>query len=212
MIGMRRSFVVAALLIVSAHSVLAAAPAVSTDALDAGLLDETRLDKPSGSSSPLDGSVTTVRVAPVRAPARPPLSANPLWGIPLSQLSATRDRPIFSPSRRPPLPVAAEAVVVKQPPQKKEMSPPHLSLVGTIAGEDEGFAIFLDQSSKTAVRLKLGEDYQGWKLGSVRGRDVTMEKDGQAALLSLPEPGGGAGSEARLVPVSVVGIPIARRR
>src|SRR5216684_625555 len=29
---------------------------------------------------------------------------NPLWALPLKQLSTTRDRPIFSPSRRPPPP------------------------------------------------------------------------------------------------------------
>jgi hypothetical protein len=212
MIRLRRSFVAAALLMFSAHSVPAAAPAISTDTLDAGLLDETRLDKPAGSSSTIDEPVTTVHVAPPRTPARPALSANPLWGIPLSRLSATRDRPIFSPSRRPPPPVVAAEPVVVKPPQKKEMTRPPLSLVGTISGEDEGFGIFLDRASKTALRLKLGEDYEGWKLRSIQGREATMEKDGQRAVLSLPEPGGMGGGEAHLVPVRAVDIPIARRR
>ena len=39
-------------------------------------------------------------------------SANPLWTIPLSSLTATRERPLFSPSRRPPQSV----VVAKAPP------------------------------------------------------------------------------------------------
>src|SRR5262249_27227957 len=34
-------------------------------------------------------------------------SGNPLWAIPLTQLSATPERPIFSPSPRPPPPAAA---------------------------------------------------------------------------------------------------------
>src|SRR5213592_1892653 len=50
-------------------------------------------------------------VAPARddATVRKPQSAggNPLWGIPMERLSATRDRPIFSLSRRPPPPVSA---------------------------------------------------------------------------------------------------------
>lgn len=213
MIGTKRRLAAVALLMLSAQASLAARPAISTDALDAGLLDETRLDKPAGSPSAADGPVTTVRVAPPRTVARPPLSANPLWGIPLSQLSATRDRPIFSPSRRPPPPVvAAEPVTVKPPPRKKEITPPQLSLVGTIAGEDEGFGIFLDRSSKTALRLKLGEDYQGWKLRSIRGREVTMEKNEQRAVLRLPDPGAAAGGEAHLVPVSAINVPLARRR
>ncbi|WP_024507297.1 hypothetical protein [Bradyrhizobium sp. ARR65] len=214
MIRMKRNCAAVALLVLSTHSVTAATSAISADSLDAGLLDETRLARPAGASSVPDEPVTTVRVTPPRAPERPSLSANPLWGIPLSQLSATRERPIFSPSRRPPPPVAAaEPVVVKAPaPRRKEITPPPLSLVGTIASEDEGFGIFLDQSSKTALRLKLGDDYQGWKLRSIRGREVTMEKDEQAAVLSLPEPGGAGSGEVHLVPVSAVNVPIARQR
>ena len=80
-----------------------------------------------------------------------------------------------------------------------------MSLVGTIASDDESFGIFIDQSTKGALRLKVGEDYQGWKLLKIRGREVTMEKDQQAAVLALPQPGGGeASGEVHLVPVSAV--------
>src|SRR5882757_2196373 len=37
-----------------------------------------------------------------RDPAKLPVSGNPLWSIPLSVLTATQERPIFSASRRPP--------------------------------------------------------------------------------------------------------------
>lgn len=190
----------------------AATPAVSSDTLDAGLLGDTRLSGPSA-TSPATEPVTTVRVVPsAAAPARP-LSANPLWGIPLTKLSGTRDRPIFSPSRRPPPPaVAAEPVVVKPPPRKKTIEPPQLSLVGTIAGDDEGFGIFLDQSTKTALRLRIGDDYEGWKLRTIQGREVTMEKDEQAAVLTLPQPGTESVGEVRLIPVSAVKTPIAAGR
>src|ERR1700739_4453914 len=36
-------------------------------------------------------------------------TGNPLWGIPLRVLTATRERPLFSPSRRPPAPPAVAA-------------------------------------------------------------------------------------------------------
>jgi hypothetical protein len=197
-----------ALLALSVPHVIAATTAMSTDALDAGLMDDTQL---AGASAE---PVTTVRVvAPTAAPVRP-LSANPLWGVPLTQLSATRDRPIFSSSRRPPpSAVVAEPVFVKPaPPRKKEVEPPQLFLVGTIASDDEGFAIFIDQSTKAALRLKVGEDYQGWKLRSIQGREVTMEKDQQAAVLALPQPGGQSGGEVRLIPVSAIKTPVATRR
>ena len=64
-----------------------------------------------------------------------------------------------------------------------------------------------------ALRLKLGEDYQGWQLRSIRGRQVTMEKDQQAAVLTLPQPGAGkAGGEVRLLPASSVKSPSAMPR
>jgi hypothetical protein len=194
-------------LIVLALSTHGAAPSTpaSGDTLDSDLANDARSPGPSMVVPAPVEPVTTVRaVAPPATPART-ASANPLWGIPLAQLSGTRDRPIFSPSRRP-LPVAAEAepVPVKAQPRKKEIEPPQLSLAGTIASEDEGFGIFIDQSSKAALRLKVGEDHQGWKLLIIRGREVTMEKDGRSAVLTLPQPGGQSSGEVRLLPVSAV--------
>jgi general secretion pathway protein N len=119
-------------------------------------------------------------------------------------LSGTRERPVFSPSRRlPPVAIAAEPVAVKPPPHKKETEPPEITLVGTIASDDNGFGIFIDQSTKSALRLRVGDDYQGWKLHAIRGREVTMKKDQEMAVLTLPQPGGsGSGGEVRLVPAS----------
>lgn len=210
---MRRFAATIVLLAVSACSVPAAVPDPSGDALDAGMLDDTRLGGPVLSSPPPSEPVTSVRVAPAPAPTPRPLSANPLWGIPLKTLSNTRDRPVFSPSRRPPPAVVAEPEVRKPPPPRKVATePPPLSLVGTIAGDDESFGIFLDQTNKTALRLKIGDEFQGWKLRSISGREVTMQKDEQAAVLTLPQPGSEESGDARLVPVSTERKPLAARR
>lgn len=182
----------------------AAATAVfTTDALDAGLAEETRLAGPAA-SSPAE-PVTSVRVVPPPSASQSPLSANPLWAIPIKQLSVTRDRPIFSPSRRPPPPVIASdpaPVPPPPPPRKKEAEPPPFSLVGTIASDEESFGIFLDHATKQALRLKVGEVYQGWTLREIHGRQVTMEKDRQTAVLTLPAPGGQADGGVQLIPVS----------
>jgi hypothetical protein len=202
---MKRKFMISLILLALSVHGSARSTTASNDALDSDLMEEARPAESAKPAAPAE-PVTTVRVAaPPAAPARTP-SANPLWGIPLSRLSGTRDRPIFSPSRRaPPAAAAAESVVVKPPPRKKEIEPPPLSLVGTIISGDEGFGIFIDQSTKAALRLKIGEEFQGWKLGAIRGREVTMEKDQRAAVLTLPQPGGGASSgEVRLLPVSAV--------
>jgi general secretion pathway protein N len=211
---MSRTTIALAWFALSLHAA-AAATTIATDALDAGLAEETRLGGPAAST--LAEPVTSVRVvAPPPAPERP-LSANPLWAIPLTRLSGTRERPIFSPSRRPPPPVLASEPApapLPAPPRKQEVAPPPLSLVGTIASDEESFGIFLDQSTKEALRLKVGEDYQGWKLLLIRGRQVTLEKDQQAAVLTLPPPGGQSGGEVQLIPVNAVGAPspVARSR
>jgi general secretion pathway protein N len=192
------------LLVAPVHGAAALTSVAATDPLDVDAAQDTRSGPPAsaiwtqpGAQAPVQ--TVTAPAAPAPAPERA-LSANPLWAIPLTSLSGTRDRPIFSSSRRPPAPAVAPAVVPKVAAVAKPREPerPALSLVGTIAAEDEGFGIFLDQSTKAALRLKVGEDYQGWKLRSVQGREATLEKDQQVVTLALPQPGvGQAGSEAR---------------
>jgi general secretion pathway protein N len=39
-----------------------------------------------------------------------------------------------------------------------------LELVGTIAGEGDEIGVFFDQASRTVLRLRMGEGYDGWVL------------------------------------------------
>jgi hypothetical protein len=142
----------------------------------------------------IEGEPAVIVRPPVGSPPAPErtLSANPLWEVPLASLSSTRERPIFSPSRRPPPPVVVALPVAKDPPpapKPQQVERPQLLLVGTIAGGGQSIGIFVDQTTDAALRLKLGEDYQGWKLQSVRGREVTLQRDQQTTILSLPQPG-----------------------
>src|SRR5580704_14002929 len=136
----------------------------------------------------------TVAPAAVTAPASAEHvpSANPLWGIPLQQLSATRQRPLFAPSRRPPPPVVAYQLASAPPPpppKPSEPEKPRLSLVGTIAGGPEGIGVFQDlASSGSVLRLKMGEGHDGWVLRTVQRREVTLQKGSQTAVLTLPLP------------------------
>jgi general secretion pathway protein N len=137
------------------------------------------------------GTIDIERGAAQPTPARqaePTPSGNPLWGIPLRELSATRERPIFSPSRRPPPPAVAAAPYVLAAAVSKPVEPerPQLTLVGTIAGATDGFGIFLDKTSNKVMRLKLREAHQGWILQRVRGREAVLEKQDQTVVLALP--------------------------
>jgi hypothetical protein len=185
-------FVVLALSICGGGSV--ALSAISTLALD-DPIDGVRAESPA-TPGLIESPAAAVQVtAPPPAPTAPAseraLSANPLWAMPLAQFPVTRERPIFSPSRRPPAAAVASVMVPKvvAMPKPKEPERPQLSLVGTIVGDDEGFGIFLDQSTKGVIRLKVGEDFQGWKLRSVQGRETALEKDERTVTLVLPQPG-----------------------
>ena len=140
-----------------------------------------------------DRGVIKLERTPTPAAKERVLSGNPLWAIPLGSLTITRERPIFSPSRRPLTPaVIAPPKVTQQP---KAVAPvagpqrPNLTLVGTVVGTSEGFGVFLDQATHNIVRLKTGEGHAGWILRSVKAREATLEKERQTETLRLPASG-----------------------
>jgi hypothetical protein len=137
---------------------------------------------------------------PVQTPADHSPAGNPLWAIPVKVLSATRERPIFSPSRRPPPMIASPLAVPASATASKPTEPerPHLLLVGTVVGEKEAIGVFVDEATKNPIRLRTGDRHQGWVLQSVHGREATFQKDQQTATLSLPQPGTGESAASPL--------------
>ena len=177
---------------------LCAGASAATVVSDTALDDRTEGSKASASvpSTWSEPAATVVEVTiPPSTPGSPaaerPLSANPLWGMPLKQFTVTRERPIFLPSRRPPAPPASTVTVAKvvAPPKPKEPEQPQLSLVGTISGDDARFGIFVDQATKAVLRLKEGEDFQGWQLRSIQSREASFQKNQQTFVVALPQPG-----------------------
>lgn len=145
--------------------------------------DSTRIDVNRGTIS-LDQSAA--KAAPERAQI-----GNPLWAIPLGSLSKTRDRPLFTPSRRPPAPAVLVAPPVIQPKviaRPAQPDHPNLTLIGTVVGETEGIGVFLDHATNNFVRIKTGEGHAGWILRSIKAREVTLEKGQQSETLRLPAP------------------------
>lgn len=124
-----------------------------------------------------------------RERSKPLPSGNPLWSVPISALTATQERPIFSASRRP----AQRAVVApfeEQPSApvpvraaEPEQSP--LALIGAVVGDSDAIAIFLDRSSQKIVRLRQGDSHGGWELSLVQGREVTLKKADRTEILGL---------------------------
>jgi hypothetical protein len=158
---------------------------------------------------------TPAVAAPPAAPAAPAergSTGNPLWGIPLSRLTATRERPLFAPTRLPPavVAVAKPAPAPVAPPKPIEPEKPQLSLLGTIAGREK-IGLFIDSASKTVLRLKAGENHKGWTLRDVRPRQVELAKGLDSTVLDLPLPdmkGGAAPPPAMPALAAAPGIPV----
>jgi hypothetical protein len=201
---MRRRATRLALLLAAALGVPASAAPLPTEMSDVDADTQRRADTASASSPWNAPTAPVVVERPDQPPPAPERarSANPLWAIPLATLSSTRERPILSSSRRPPPPAVAASTVAKPPPpppKPPRIERPQLSLVGTIvADDDQSFGIFVDQTTKAALRLKIGEDHLGWKLRSVQGREVTFERDQQTTILSLPQPSDDPARQMRL--------------
>ena len=153
---------------------------------------------PATADTLLDNAAPGVGVAPKpaaapRAPVQAMPGGNPVHAIPLAELNVTRDRPIFSPSRRPPPPPAPAPVFTVASvsrPVKTEPERPQLTLVGTIVGTDDAIAVFLNKTTREVVRLHTSESHEGWTLRSIQGREATLEKGVESAVLVLPPPGG----------------------
>jgi general secretion pathway protein N len=131
------------------------------------------------------------------------LSGNLLWSVPLSALSATQTRPIFSISRRPPRAAAGPRIEVAPPVVPAPAAPerPSLALIGAVVGENDAIAVFLDQTSQGIVRLRLGDASAGWTLSSIQPREVTLKKGEQTESLVLQR------SEAAALPSVTGGRP-----
>jgi hypothetical protein len=107
---------------------------------------------------------------------------NPLQEQLLGQLSTTRDRPLFSPSRRPPAPppppVERVEVAAAPPP------PPDVTLFGIVVDGEGARAIVRSGTAKIA-RVQIGDDIGGWKVSQIEGRRLVLSLDGRLATFTL---------------------------
>jgi general secretion pathway protein N len=155
---------------------------------------------PRTGNAPQSDSTPDAQSAPAAVANEP--SGNPLWAIPLKSLSFTRERPLFTPSRRPPAPAVAYVQpvppVVLPPPAAPNT--PRLALIGVIVGGRDSVAILVDQTTREVLRLRTNEGHDGWILRSIQGRDAILEKSPFTAILRLPRAGGEQNSEVSPLP------------
>ncbi len=130
--------------------------------------------------------VQVQRVAPGPAPsgvagAAPPLAALPYQPsytmAPLEDFAAILERPLFSPTRRPPAPGVVAAVA----------SEPELqvTLVGVIISSEEQIAIVRLKDAGRFARLSVGDSFQGWILDSIEPSRITFRRGDLAEHIEL---------------------------
>jgi general secretion pathway protein N len=172
-------------------------PALRGQAATSATLDILPGDRAGEAGDTVDlGSVKPISRAN-REAGKPRPNGNPLWSVPLSVLTATQERPVFSASRRPPqravvAPPVEEAAAIPQKATLPERPP--LALIGAVVGDNDAIAVFLDRTNQKIVRLRQGETHAGWLLSAVLRREVTLEKDDRSEVLVLQRQDGPAGS------------------
>ena len=120
---------------------------------------------------------------------------NPFRDLPLESLSATTERPLFSPTRRPP-PAAAAPAQDPSPPPAQAPAPvasqpdgPPLTLIGTVLGAGHPVAVLFNKLTRSVSTAHEGDEALGWQITTVSARSATAEKDGVSVTLNLPRPG-----------------------
>jgi hypothetical protein len=170
---------------------VALAPTVSAHAAEHNLLEESSFAARNGGAASADSPPSAVdHPSAVAAIQALPPKGNPLSSIPLSELSETRDRPLFSTTRRPPpaegAVVAASKTSVEDKPPGPELPP--FVLKGTVLGLNDRVAVLLDPTTNRTAQLRLGTSDSGWTVLSVSPRSIVLRKGELLTTLELPRP------------------------
>ena len=108
--------------------------------------------------------------------------SNPLAAQSLERLSATVDRPLFSPSRRPPPGPVAQA---PEPPVPPAPPPPHLVLSGIVMDGERALAVVRVGAQKKILHAQIGDNIDGWTVSQIEGRKLVLSLDGRFATFTL---------------------------
>jgi hypothetical protein len=104
--------------------------------------------------------------------ASPP-AARPFELPPLESLQATRERPLFNPTRRPPTAV----VEPDAPPPIVESVALPFELTGIAVGDDVRIAILHNKTTNEELRLRQGDKLDQWMLEQVADRYILLRAD-----------------------------------
>ncbi|MDJ0609132.1 MAG: hypothetical protein QNJ67_09145 [Kiloniellales bacterium] len=104
--------------------------------------------------------------------------ADPVYRMPpMRQFDAILQRPLFSQSRRPVAVAEAAPAVVS--------GNLGLALLGITIASDERFALVIPEGGGDTLRLREGQDYQGWMLSAIEPDTIVFTRAGAEERLEL---------------------------
>ncbi len=135
-----------------------------------------------------DGSLRNTRWEPP-TPVSPALSSL-LPALPsqasaadISRFVATLDRPLFSPTRRPPIPPPPPAPPAPVPPPPPPDPLADVQLSGVFSGADGGGVILKVEGKNRLVRVN--EQIGAWTVKAINDRDVTFARGAETRVLKV---------------------------
>ena len=121
----------------------------------------------------------------------PAVSANPVAEVPLDRLSDTRNRPPFSPSRRPRAPPAPTAIAARVEPAPQPLpllSPPGVALFGIVVGPQGARAYIATGTADRIIGVRAGDDVSGWTVTAITQRDLVLSSAERSATFTMFSP------------------------
>lgn len=108
----------------------------------------------------------------------------------LDGLWATRERPLFDVSRRPPVPppplvVSRPAPPPSQPAEPASRPPPALVLTGIIIAGDKAYAIVSESANPRPKTVQAGEQIAGWRVDQIAPRQMVLTAGTDRVVLEL---------------------------
>ena len=119
----------------------------------------------------------------------PAVFDNPVAEVPLDRLSDTRNRPLFSRSRRPLAPPAPAAIAARVEPQPFPLlPPPGVALFGVVVGPQGARAYIATGAADRIIGVRLGDDVSGWTVTAITQSNLVLSRAERSATFTLFSP------------------------
>jgi hypothetical protein len=114
-------------------------------------------------------------------------TVNPLASLDKESLRDMTERPMFTPSRRPPSAPVTPAIEPAFTPPPAPPPTPDFTLLGIIRDGDRAIALLRSRSDGRNLRVEGGDMIGGWEIAAVGAASVRLKRgDGAAHELRLP--------------------------